>query len=178
MVIVYTADVSKGSTNNELDLYADKLILTEAFLSELDARSILGECEEAIENDGKLQPIQKLQLMLCPLSEKGKEAKRAALRAVIDLVKELDDGNEQRQILAGMIAFSDKIIGREDAEEIRRLMNMTKVGQIIYEEQKEAVENAVTKVRAEEKAERDRLQSENEMLRAENEELKKKYALV
>lgn len=43
----------------------------------------------------------------------------------------------------------------------------------IHEEQQKAIEKAVTKVRAEEKAERDRLQSENEMLRAENEELKK-----
>ncbi|MBR4574872.1 MAG: hypothetical protein IKO16_08165 [Lachnospiraceae bacterium] len=55
---------------------------------------------------------------------------------------------------------------------------MTKVGQIIYKEQQEAVDKAVTKVRAEEKAERDRLQSENAILRAENEELKKRCAVV
>ncbi len=143
VVIVYTADVSKGSTNNELDLYADKLMLTEVFLSELDATSILAECKEVIEKGSSLQPIQKLRLMLCPLSEIGKEAKRAALRAVIDLAKDLSDEEEQRQILAGMIAFSDKIISRDDAEEIRRLMSVTKVGQIIYEEQEEAVKKAV-----------------------------------
>ncbi|MBR4574873.1 MAG: hypothetical protein IKO16_08170 [Lachnospiraceae bacterium] len=91
-------------------------MLTEAFLSELDATSILAECKEEIEKGSNLQAIQKLRLMLCPLSEKGKEAKRIALRAVIDLAKDLIDEDEQRQILAGMIAFSDKIISRDDEE--------------------------------------------------------------
>ena len=145
MIVVYTADVKKGTTRAVLDLGANKLTLTEAFLSEMNANQILKECDTAIRAGEDLTPIQKLRLMLCALSEKGKEAKRKALRRVIDLTREIPDEIEQKQILSGMIAFSDKIISREDAEEIRRMLNMTKVGRIIYEEQMEAVNTAVNK---------------------------------
>ncbi len=139
LIIVYTADVKKGSTKRLLDLGADKLKLTEAFLSEMNAESILTECEKTITNGEKLQPIQKLRLMLCPLSQKGKDAKRDALRRVVNLVRTIEDAGEQKQILTGMIAFTDKIISQEDAEEIRRILNMTKVGRLIYEEQERAI---------------------------------------
>ena len=143
LVIIYTADVKKGSTRSVLDMGADRLELTEAFLSEMDAKAIMNECEAVIKDGGKLQPIQKLRFMLCPLSEKGKEAKKQALKRAIMLVKEIEEANEQQQILSGIIAFSDKIFSNEEAEEIRRWMNMTKVGRIIYEEQVAAVNSAI-----------------------------------
>lgn len=47
-----------------------------------------------------------------------------------------------KKLLAGLWAFNDKMISRKDSEEIRRLLNMTKIEQIIYEEQQEAVKKA------------------------------------
>lgn len=40
----------------------------------------------------------------------------------------------QRFLFAGVLSFTDKIIDEEVAEEIRRRLEMTKVGRIIYEE--------------------------------------------
>lgn len=146
LVIVYTADVRKGSTKSVLDLFSVKLTIEEAFLSEMDAESILSICEEAIKQKKVLQPLEKLRLMLCPLSEKGRKAKRVTLRRVIELVKDLEDDKDLKQILSGMIAFTDKIISQKDAEEIRRILNMTKVGRIIYEEQLAAINNEVRRI--------------------------------
>lgn len=52
--------------------------------------------------------------------------------------KVIDDEDSEiiRRIPAVMIAFSDKMISRDDNEEIRRLMSVTKVGQFIYREQR------------------------------------------
>ncbi len=146
LVIVYTADVKKGSTKSELDLTAVRLHLKEAFLSEMRAKEVLAECAAVIKEEKPLKPIQKLRLMLCPLSEKGKKSKRKTLRKVINLVREIKDENVQKQLLAGMIAFTDKIISQEDAEEIRRMLNMTKVGRIIYEEQMEGINNEAKRI--------------------------------
>ena len=75
----------------------------------------------------------------CPLSERGSEAKRKALKKVILLVKEVEDVEEQKKILSGLIAFSDKVINWEDMEEIRRMIHMTKFDQIINEEIRDGV---------------------------------------
>lgn len=50
----------------------------------------------------------------------------------------IDDEDSEiiRRIPAVMIAFSDKMISRDDNEEIRRLMSVPKVGQFIYREQR------------------------------------------
>ena len=182
IIIVYTADVREGSTKSILDMGDERLMLTEAFLSNLIAGEIFEECESKIKNGMELTAEDKLRLMICPLSRKGVPDKIAAIRQAIDIICLIEDVREMKKLLAGLWAFNDKMISRKDVEEIRRLLNMTKIEQIIYEEQQEAVTKAVkkteTKVRAEEKAERDRLESEIIRLQQENEELKKKYALV
>ena len=58
--------------------------------------------------------------------------KIAAIHRAIDVICLLEDVNEMKKLLAGLWAFNDKMISRKDSEEIRRLLNMTKIEQIIY----------------------------------------------
>ena len=141
IIIVYTADVKEGSTNSILDMGDERLVLTEAFLSNMDADKIFAECEEKIKSSIELQTEDKLKLMLCPLSKSGATEKVAAIHRAIGVIELLDDDIVIKGLLAGLMAFSDKVISREDVEEIRRKCHMTKLEQIFYEEHIDAVKS-------------------------------------
>ncbi len=153
VVIIYTADVVKGSTNSTLDMGDEQLILTEAFLSEMDAAKIIKHTEEKLSSGIGFTDEEKLQLMLCPLSIKGKLGKMDAVRKAIELAKQIQDASVQTQVLSGLVAFCDKVLSQEDVEEIREIIKMTKFDRLIYEEKMEAV-NAKAKEVTEEVTEK------------------------
>ena len=142
VVIIYTADVEEGSTISELDMGDEKLVLTEAFLSNLDAKSIIENCRQKIINEEKLSDSDKLSIMLCPMAVIGKKGKIEAIHRVIGMLADLDDDKVKMQILSGMLAFGDKVIAKEDVEKIRRELKMTKWEQLLYDETMEAVNKA------------------------------------
>ena len=142
VVIIYTADVEEGSTISELDMGDEKLVLTEAFLSNLDAESIIENCRQKIINEEKLNDSDKLSIMLCPMAVIGKKGKIEAIHRVIGMLADLDDDKVKMQILSGMLAFGDKVIAKEDVEKIRRELKMTKWEQLLYDETMEAVNKA------------------------------------
>ena len=88
--------------------------------------------------------------MLCPLSIKGHDGKQEAISKAIRIISEIEDDATRRNLLKGLLVFTDKIISKEDSKLIRRLLTMTKVEQIIYQEQMEAVKKAVEETRTEE----------------------------
>ncbi len=51
-------------------------------------------------------------------------------------------------LFAGLFVFCDKVIEREDADMIRRYLSMTKIEQIFFEEQQEAVDKAKKEIPA------------------------------
>ena len=46
-------------------------------------------------------------------------------------------------MLSGLLVFIDKVIRKDDSEEIRRYLGMTKIGKIIQEEIQQAVDESV-----------------------------------
>ncbi len=142
MIIIYTADVKKGTTNSDLDLGTLKMTITEAFLSEFNCPEILAHTDNVLAIGEKFTEEQQLKLMLCPLAVKGKPGKIVAIHKVIEITKNIQDAELQVKILSGMIAFCDKVITTEDAEEIWRIIKMTKFDQIIYNEKMEAINKA------------------------------------
>lgn len=49
----------------------------------------------------------------------------------------------QAFLLSGLLVFTDKVIRKDDSEEIRRYLGMTKIGKIIQEEIQQAVDESV-----------------------------------
>ena len=49
----------------------------------------------------------------------------------------------QAFLLSGLLVFIDKVIRKDDSEEIRRYLGMTKIGKIIQEEIQQAVDESV-----------------------------------
>ena len=66
---------------------------------------------------------------------------------MVELSTRIQDRGQQLFVLAGILAFTDKIIDEEEANKIRRTIEMTKVGMIIEREKQQAVEQAVEKAK-------------------------------
>lgn len=143
IVIIYTADVKPGSTNSVIDLGENRIHLTESFLVGWDSDAIFESIERKLENKGELSNKEKIQLMLLPLSVVGKIDKKIMIQKVIGLIKRINNSDVMMQVAAGILAFSDKIIDINDSEEVRRLLMMTKVGRLIYEDQLKAVSEGI-----------------------------------
>ncbi len=139
VIIIYTADVEEGTTTPWLDMGDERLFITEAFLSDLNADRIIEDCKQKIYNGISLSDEEKLSIMLCPMAIKGKTGKIDAIHRVIAVVNYIDDEKTKIQILTGMMAFCDKVISEEDVEEIRRIIMMSKWDRLIYNEKMEAV---------------------------------------
>ena len=75
-----------------------------------------------------------------PRTYKGKGNQRTAAQEAVLLAKEIEDETMQEMALAGILSFSDKIIDKKLANEIRRCLSMTKVGAIIAKEMEESEE--------------------------------------
>lgn len=139
MIVIYTGDVKKGSTEPKLDTGCLQFIVEEVFLSELDAVKIEAALKEKIENDGILTDKEQMQFVILPLIYPGKKSKQEAIQRCFELAKKIHSSEMQRFLLSGLLVFTDKVIAKEDSERIKRWINMTKVGQLFEEEKQEAL---------------------------------------
>ena len=134
LIIIYTGDVKRGSTRSNIDLGCARVSLSEAFLSGLSASEIWKTAENKVNIGNPLSDEDALRLIVYPLIFRAKEEKQQAIRNVIELVRRIEDEKQRRFILIEMMVFTDKVIRESDAEEIRRLIMMTKVERIIWRE--------------------------------------------
>lgn len=158
IIVIYTADVVKEQTEDERDSKTTKNTLdmggivirtTEGFLSEISSEEVKMRIRHKIEQKEPLDDRELMELIILPLTYKGKERQQKAVYEAVDLAKEVEDESVQGKALAGILSFSDKIIDRKLANEIRRCLGMTKVGAIIAREMEESEERGRKAGRAE-----------------------------
>lgn len=141
MIVIYTGDVEKVEATFEMTCFT--LRIEPVFLSKLEGDSIYQSIRQKVENREGLTEEELMQLIILPLTDKGKEKKQERVKQVVDLAKQIDDEGQQVFVLAGVLVNSDKFIDRQYAEEVRRWLSMTKVFQIFEEEKLDAVNEAV-----------------------------------
>ena len=149
IIIIYTADVKKGTTKSSVDMDGLKLSITEAFLIDQDSENIYKELSQEIEKSGKLGDESMMKLIIYPLTFKGKQGKRTAIKQALDLAEQIYSEKQRRFVAQYILAFTDKVIGDREAERIRRILMLTKVEQIIENEKQAAVEKAVKETQKE-----------------------------
>lgn len=154
IIIIYTADVDRGTTNPTLDMGDLKMSLTEAFLSDFDPKKLKDRLQEEIVQDREITDELLMKLIVCPLTYKDKDDKTKAVGEAIDIAEGIQDRKKQVFALTAIYTFADKVIRKEDAERIRRLLNMTQVEQIYTKEREKAVRKAER--RAERKAKKEK----------------------
>mgnify|MGYP004476501511 CR=1 FL=1 len=168
MIVIYTGDIRKGTTNPSLDAGCLQFTVEEVFLSELDADSIEGNITRRILANETLSEEEQMQFVILPLIYAGKEAKQQCIRRCFELAKRIESFHMQIFLLSGLLVFTDKVIAKEDSERIKRWINMTQVGRLYEEEKQEALRQLEKKQQIEIK----KLNNEN---RKKIQNLKKEY---
>ena len=100
----------------------------------MDTEEIYFRLKEKVKQDGVLNGEELLELIVLPLTVKGKEAKQELVKNSIELAKCIRDERQMLQALSGIITFTDKIIDKEYAEYVKGVIMMTKVAQLIFDE--------------------------------------------
>ena len=139
MIVIYTGDVKKGTTDSRLDTGCLQFTVEEVFLSELNGPEIENQLSERIYSKGFLNEEEQMKFVILPLIYPGKKAKQECIRRCFNLAKEIYSAEMQIFLLSGLLVFTDKVIAQEDSEKIRRWIRMTKVGRLFEEEKIEAL---------------------------------------
>ncbi len=139
MVVIYTGDIKREQVAEEYNIGAVRMHVECAFLSELDSESILGRLKHKVERNEMLDDGELMEFIILPLSYRRKEEKQQKIRETVELAAKIQDRGQQLFTLAGILAFTDKLIDRETAGRIRRVIEMTQVAQIFEEEKQQAL---------------------------------------
>lgn len=152
IIVIYTADVTREQTRSVLSVGDMVIFSQEGFLSEIESDKVKERIQQKIKRRQLLDDRDLMELIILPLTYKGKEQQRKAAQEAVLLAKEIEDENIQEMALAGILSFSDKIIDEKLANEIRRCLSMTKVGAIIAREMEECEERGEARGEARGKA--------------------------
>lgn len=142
MIVIYTGDIERRQVSDEYDIGAVRMTLEPAFLSELDSGGLFRHLKEKVERNEPLDDEELMGFIILSLSYRKKEEKEEKIRESVSLAAQIQDRSQQVFALAGILAFSDKLIDMETANKIRRMIEMTKVGWIIEQEKQEAIARA------------------------------------
>ena len=132
MVVIYTADVE--STEERYDLGGLILVVESAYLIHLDGSQIYHRLKNKIDAGEKLTEEELMELMILPLTVKGKKRKQETIEKAVNLGKRLPDREGQLKVIAGILTFTDKVIDRAYAKKLEEEMQMTLVGQMLMDE--------------------------------------------
>ena len=86
-----------------------------------------------------LSDQEQMELVIFPLTYRKKEEKRRRIGEAVKLASRIQNREQQVFVLAGIMTFTDKVIDEDTANEIRRVIGMTKIGMMIKREKEEAV---------------------------------------
>lgn len=140
MIVIYTGDVENAMDRLETSCFC--LSLEQVFLKNLDGESIYQSIKNHVEKNIPLSDEELMQLIILPLTEKGKDKKQERIKHVVNLAKQMAEDADQAFVVAGVMVSSDQFIDKEYANQVRRWLSMTKVGRIFEEERLESVRQA------------------------------------
>lgn len=135
MIVIYTADVEQ--TVQEISFGCLTLKLEQAFLSRIESGDVWRRLKTKVENGEMLSDEELMEFIILPLTYKGKEPKKQAVKDTVDLAKRIEDKEKQTFVLAGILVFADKVIDQDTAEYIREVLRMTQVAELLLEEGRE-----------------------------------------
>ncbi len=132
MIVIYTGDIVAAKSGFDVGCMA--LQMEQVFVSDIPAEEIYRTVRNKLLNGIGLTEQELMQLIILPLAGKDQSDRQKWVRDVVFLAQKMQDEQEQKFVLAGLLVVSDKFIKKEDAEAIRRDISMTKVGRMIFED--------------------------------------------
>lgn len=161
LIIIFSADISDIDPNI-LDVGCMQLKIEPVYLLRMETEKVYSKIQYKVENKETLNDDEMLEMIVLPLTVKGKEEKRALAEETVRLAQEIQDEEQRMQALAGILTFADKILDKEYAKRIKEVIGMNKVEKLFYDE---GVETGIVKGRA-------------ELIRCIRKKLKKGYAVM
>lgn len=125
MVVIYTADVEQAE--QIYNLGGIVLSVEAAFLVEQDTDEIYQALKRKIESKEILLEEELMQLMILPLTVKGKVQKQNMIQKSVNLAKQIEDRDQVMRVLAGILTFTDKVIDKEYKDKLKEEMRMTQI---------------------------------------------------
>ena len=130
-MMVYTADIE--NTRTEVHTGGLDVKVEAAYLVGVDSAEWMEEVETSMAGNVITDEVL-MHLVLLPLTYKGDEDKQIAIRRCVNLAKEIQDEEKKNFAVAGLLAFTDKVISEEMRSEIMEVLMMTQVGKMIFDE--------------------------------------------
>ncbi len=131
LIVIYTGDVLRAE--NKFEMPCMTLRMEQVFIAELPEEEIYQTIEHKLATGGELTEQELMQLVILPLAGKGVKNKQKRIEQIIKTTRLIKKEADQIFVLTGLLVSTDKFISEENAEIIRRLLDMTKVGRMLYE---------------------------------------------
>lgn len=103
-------------------------------IMKVGSRRYFDRLKKKVEKNQLLNDKELMQFIILPLSYRTKKEKQQKVCETVELAAKIQDKKQQIFTLAGILVFTDKVIDRETAGRIRRVIEMTQVAQIFEEE--------------------------------------------
>jgi len=81
-----------------------------------------------------LDDEEMIELMILPLTVKGKEAKQEWIIKAVELAKKIPVSSCSLSVLSGILTFTDKVIDQAYSQKVKEVMMLTKVERLFYED--------------------------------------------
>ena len=133
LLIIFSADI-RGVRKKVLDVGCMKMKIDPIYLTGLNTRKIYRRLKNKLEESGRLDDEEMLQMIILPLTVEGKKNKKKMLRKTLEIARRIRDNEQRVRVLAGILTFSDKFIDAEDARKIKEEIRMNKVTKLIFDE--------------------------------------------
>lgn len=128
MMVLYTADIEPEKTS--LERTACCIRVEAACLTGISSEKWLEEIQTAITHHCISDTIL-MHLILLPLTYKDNGKKQEIIKQCINFARKIPDKEQETFALAGLLAFTDKIIDEATKQYIMEVLSMTQIEQIL-----------------------------------------------
>ncbi len=136
MMVLYTADIEKSET--VLRRTAFTIEAEVSYLVEVPSEEWLADAKRKIDENTITDEVL-MHLVILPLTYKGEEKKQQAIKECVNLAKQILDKEQETFVLAGILAFTDKVINEKTKNYIKEVLGMTQVGKMLIDEGRQEI---------------------------------------
>ena len=136
MMVLYTADIEKLET--VLRRTAFTIEAEVSYLVEVPSEEWLADAKRKIDENTITDEVL-MHLVILPLTYKGEEKKQQAIKECVNLAKQILDKEQETFVLAGILAFTDKVINEKTKNYIKEVLGMTEVGKMLIDEGRQEI---------------------------------------
>ena len=140
--VIYSGEITSARTELDCGLYTYRV--SPIYLTDYDADKIFQRMQEKLDNGETLNEEDYAGLALAPLMS-GKLSRKEKIKKAILFAKQGDTVTAEKTI-AILYTLADKFLKGKELQEVREVVSMTRIGQMIYDD-------GVEKGRAEGRAE-------------------------